>query len=58
MKATFNGLEDPVERVRAKNLSAFLYFGEIVDSSISEGFAKNFLEKLVRELQHTQNRAV
>ena len=58
MKCTFQSLQDPVERVQAKNLSAFLYFGELMDPSDMEIYAHEFITQLVSKMNNQSHRAV
>lgn len=51
-------MDDQVDRVAAMAMSAFVSFGEELDTSLMSGYAQAFMEKLVAKLQSTQHRGV
>lgn len=51
-------MDDPVDRVSAMSMSAFVSFGEELDNSLMLTYAHPFMEKLVSRLQVSQHRGV
>lgn len=51
-------MDDPVDRVAAMAMSAFVSFGEELDTSLMLGYAQSFMHKFVAKLQVTQHRGV
>jgi len=51
-------MDDPVNRVSAMALSAFVAFTEPLDTTLMVGYARGFMEKLVAKLQSAQHRGV
>eukprot|EP00933_Yihiella_yeosuensis_P044055 TRINITY_DN39103_c0_g1_i1.p1 TRINITY_DN39103_c0_g1~~TRINITY_DN39103_c0_g1_i1.p1 ORF type:complete len:1092 (+),score=346.27 TRINITY_DN39103_c0_g1_i1:348-3278(+) len=51
-------MDDPVDRVAAMSMSAFVSFGEELDNALMAGYARGVMEKLVLKLQSSQHRGV
>jgi hypothetical protein len=51
-------MDDPVDRVAAMAMSAFVSFGEELDRALMLGYAQGFMQKLVSKLQATQHRGL
>jgi len=51
-------MDDPVDRVAAMSMSALVSFGESLDKTLMEGYARSFMQKIVAKLQATQHRGV
>mmetsp|Transcript_72239 Transcript_72239/g.224078 ORF Transcript_72239/g.224078 Transcript_72239/m.224078 type:complete len:1116 (-) Transcript_72239:70-3417(-) len=51
-------MDDPVDRVAAMAMSAFVSFGEELDNALMLGYAQGFMQKLVGRLQTTGHRMV
>jgi len=58
MPTLLRKMDDPVDRVAAMSMSAFVSFGEELDNSLMMGYAESFMGKLVAKLQVTQHRGV
>lgn len=58
MPVLLKKMDDPVDRVAAMAMSAFVSFGEELDTSLMLEYAQGFMEKLVAKLQQTQHRGV
>lgn len=51
-------MDDECDRVAAMSMSAFVSFGEELDTSLMSSYAAGFMQKLVGKLQATQHRGV
>mmetsp|Transcript_72305 Transcript_72305/g.157002 ORF Transcript_72305/g.157002 Transcript_72305/m.157002 type:complete len:1097 (-) Transcript_72305:209-3499(-) len=51
-------MDDPVDRVAAMAMSAFVSFGEELDKALMASYAQGFMMKLVNKLQTSQHRGV
>jgi len=51
-------MDDPVDKVAAMAMSAFVSFGEELDNALMAGYARPLMEKLVGKLQTSKHRGV
>lgn len=58
MSVLLQVMDDPVDRVAAMAMSAFVSFGEGMDNSLMPQYAPGFMEKLVHKLQTSKHRGV
>ncbi|CAE8709034.1 unnamed protein product, partial [Polarella glacialis] len=58
MPALLKKMDDPVDRVAAMAMSAFVSFGEELDTSLMATYASAMMQKLVNKLQTSQHRGV
>lgn len=58
MPALLNMMDDSVDKVASMALSAFVSFGEDLDTSLMSGYAHGLMEKLVAKLQTSCHRGV
>mmetsp|Transcript_4884 Transcript_4884/g.15357 ORF Transcript_4884/g.15357 Transcript_4884/m.15357 type:complete len:1114 (-) Transcript_4884:70-3411(-) len=58
MPMLLNKMDDPVDRVAAMAMSAFVSFGEELDNTLMAGYASSFMQKLVNRLHTTSHRMV
>jgi len=58
MKILGQSIDDPVNRVQQIALSFFVAFGEALDNTVMELYAKPMMAKLVEKVQHQSHRGV